>query len=127
MAHSHPVLPGGLSEADHERIFEMAEKGWKPSRIAQTLSKHPSTVQWFMYRQGLSAPSYGKPAQVRKDGTVVKPFLPEEDDVILKLRIDGAGPTSIARTMTERFGHKRSMHTIACRLVMLASREEMHA
>lgn len=122
----HPVRPGGLSKFDHEMIVTLARRGWKPGRIALTIEKHPATVRWFMYRHGLTAPAYGKPSYSR-GGREVRPFTPDEDAFITALRVQDYGPTKIADLATKRFGHKRSGHTIACRLVMLAAREEMHA
>lgn len=118
----HVVEPGGLSEADKERIHDLSGDGWKAGRIARELRKHPSTVQWFMYRQGLAAPTYGRPTYKRGD-RVVRPFSPEEDAAIEAMRIDGQPPTAIARQVSQRFGTARSSHTVACRLVMLAARE----
>jgi hypothetical protein len=122
---SHEVIPGGLSEADQERIFALAERGWKRTRIARAIKKHPSTVGWFMYRNALIAPKYGRKPSLR-GGRIVNPFTPEEDAFIRVLRVQNFGPTKIAELATKRFGHPRSMHTIACRLVMLAAQEELH-
>ena len=121
---SYAVIPGGLTPAHHDQIFELAERGWKATRIARKLRKHPGTVQWFMYRHGLKAPvSPSEPRAYTRNGRTVKLFMPEEDAFIESLRAAGKGPTEIARLATERFGHPRNMHTIACRLVMLAARE----
>lgn len=124
---NHPVRPGGLSPDDHRRIFDLAERGWKSHRIAREIEKHPSTVQWFMYRNGLKAPGYPRQTASIRNGRVLKPFTPEEDAFITALRIQGFGPTKIADLTTKRFGHPRSFHTIACRLVMLAARDDDHA
>lgn len=122
----HPVRPGGLSAADHEYIHELARRGWTSHRIAASIEKHPSTVQWYMYRHGLKAPQYreNRLKPVVRGGRVVKPFTPEEDAFITALRIQGFGPRKIADLTTKRFGHPRTHHTVACRLVMLASRED---
>lgn len=121
---SHRVRPGGLSKTDHEMIFTLAGRGWKSTRIASAIEKHPSTVQWFMYRHGLQAPEYREDAKpYTRNGRVVVPFSREEDAFIEALRIQGYGPRKIADLTTKRFGHQRSFHTISCRLVMLAARE----
>lgn len=120
----YTVLPGGLSVSDHERIHELAGRGWKSSRIAREIEKHPATVQWFMYRSGLKAPAYGRTKSSFRNGREVKPFSPEEDAFITALRLQNYGPKKIADLATNRFGHPRSNHTIACRLVMLAARED---
>lgn len=116
------VLPGGLSTADHVEIHRLAEKGWKAGRIAQSLQKHPGTVQWFMYCQGLAAPQYGDRKPYMRGSVLVSPFTPDEDAYIEELRGQGLNPRKIALASSERFV-VRSGHTIACRLIMLAARE----
>lgn len=124
MTLSHQVLPGGLSTDDHARIFDLAEnRGWKAHRIARTLQKHPATVQWFMYRQGLAAPVYHGTKPYMRGGRLVVPFTPEEDAFIEALRVQDFGFSKIADLTNKRFGLDRSFHTIHCRLVMLAARE----
>ncbi|MGX9145887.1 hypothetical protein [Mesorhizobium sp. 128a] len=121
---SYNIKPGGLSADDHERIHELAARGWKSTRIAREIEKHPGTVQWFMYRHGLKAPSYGRTKSSFRNGREVKPFSPEEDAFITALRVQDYTPKQIADLSTRRFGHQRSNHTIACRLVMLAARDD---
>jgi len=122
----YEVEPGGLSVQDRERIFELAERGWTAGRIGSTLRKHPSTVRWFMYRSGLATPNYGRLPSVR--GTrIVKPFTPEEDAFISGLRTTGYAVRNIAWAATKKFGHPRSPHTVACRLVMIAALQEATA
>lgn len=121
---NHPVRPGGLSKLDHDKIFALAARGWKSSRIAAALEKHPSTVQWFMYRNGLKAPEYRSSKPYIRNGRLVAPFSPEEDAYIVALRVQGFGPLKISELATKRFGNVRNFHTVACRLVMLAARED---
>lgn len=121
---NHDVLPGGLSEECQARIFELAERGWAASRIARDLRKHPSTVQWFMYRSGLKAPEYRKTEPYYRGGRLVVPFSPEEDAFIVALRVQDYSPRKIAELASKRFGHDRNNHTVRCRLVMLAARED---
>lgn len=118
----HPVLEGGLSATDHEAVFRLAAKGWKSSRIAREIRKHPSTVRWFMYSNGLTVPRYGRQPTVRNCRR--RPFSPEEDSFIEQLRGAGVGFAAIASLASERYGHPRSPHTIRCRLVMLAARDD---
>ena len=125
---SYAVDPGGLSEADHERIFALAEKGWRSTRIARSIRKHPSTVGWFMYRHGLR-PMLTTDAvrEYVRGGRTVRRFTREEDAYIQALRIQDVSFADIARLTTARFGHPRHIHTIHCRLVMLAGQDEPSA
>ncbi|RWO37275.1 MAG: hypothetical protein EOS11_28730 [Mesorhizobium sp.] len=120
---SYTVKPGGLSASDHERIHELAARGWKSSRIAREIEKHPATVQWFMYRSGLKAPEYRNGEPYVRNGRTVTPFSPREDEFIESLRADGIGHREIAKRVNAMFATERSCHTIQCRLIMLAARE----
>lgn len=119
---SYTVKPGGLSPEDHERIFSLAEKGLTCGRIAHKLEKHPATVRWFMYRNGLARPStkHGMP-KGRPNAAGRKAYSPEEDAFIVALRAAGTDLRIIAEQVSERFGHKRSRHGVEVRLVMLAA------
>lgn len=123
---SHEVQPGGLSDADHDHIIALASKGWNSGRIARRLGKHPATIGWFMYRHGLRPPRQATTAAAftRRDGRIVRRFTRDEDDRMQALRRDGKTPTQIAAILTSEFGHPRSMHTVACRLVMLGGLED---
>lgn len=116
---------GRLSEADRDRIFELAEKKFSAGRIAQLIKRHQSTVLWFMYCNGLQAPRPNtKPiTYTRGDGVVVHRFTDEEDVFIESLRTQGMRPDDIAARAAARFGTMRKHHSIRCRLKMLASRE----
>lgn len=122
---SHTVQPGGLSDADRDQIIALAGKGWNSGRVARRIGKHPSTVQWFMYTHGLRPPRQANTTApyTRQDGRVVRRFTHDEDDRMQALRRDGKTPTQIA-ALTSEFGHPRSMHTVACRLVMLGGLED---
>ncbi len=124
----HPVTPGGLSEQDHDRIHALADRGWSCSRIACAITKHPGTVYWFMCREGLIAPKQtDTPKVYSRGGRVVRRFGREEDAFIVALRVQGYGPTAITDLAAKRFGFARPLHSVVCRLVMLAgleSREE---
>lgn len=125
MSLSHQVLPGGLSDADHAEIYRLADKGWSANRIAVKISKHPATVQWFMYCAGLSAPQYRNTKPYYRNGRLVTPFTPDEDAFIEALRIQDYHLDKIAEVASKRFGGQRTSHTIRCRLIMLAARHEL--
>jgi hypothetical protein len=118
------VKPGALTPADHERIFELAELGWKAHRIASAIGKNSSTVQWFMYVNGLDAPNYRMRGPYVRNGRTVTPFDKAEDDFIQRLRVDGLPQSAIKDATNKRFGRNRSDSTIMHRLVMLAARED---
>ena len=119
---SHPVLPGGLSGADRERLAELAERGWRAPRIARDLSKNASTVYWAMRVMG-----YGATRQVdagrtaTRGGVVVRGCDRDEDDAMVALRREGRRPKAIAAELEARFGRPFRPRSVACRLVMLAS------
>jgi IS30 family transposase len=117
---------GRLTDADKQRIFELHSNGMGPCRIARAIKRHPATVNWFMYRTGLRAPRYhaNRPQSYVRNGRTVRAFSPEEDAFITALRIQDFGFTEIARLANQRFGTERGVHTIHCRLVMLAARED---
>lgn len=120
----HPVRPGGLGEDDHERIYDLStRRGWKPGRIAREIEKHPATVQWFMYREGLIAPTGRQFTPYLRNGKLVAPFTREEDAFIQALRVQDYGTTKIAELTSKRFGHTRGVHSVHVRLTMLAARE----
>lgn len=124
MGLTHEVLPGGLSDADRERIFDLAEKGQKPGQIARRLLKHPSTVYWFMLTEGLAAPRPAKSfTPYLRNGRMVRPYSPDEDAFIEALRIQNYSVGEIARIANLRFKNERTPHGVNVRLVMLAARE----
>lgn len=115
---------GQLTDADRERIEELAGRGWKAGRIAQVIKRHQSTVQWFMYTHALLAPKQTDTPKVYvRNGIKVQGFSRAEDAYIEELRKKGLDCIQIAAAATERFGGKRSHHTIRCRLKMLGSIE----
>lgn len=113
-----------MTDADHRRIEELAAKTFTAGRIAQILRRHPSTVQWYMYCNGLLAPrKLEKPITYVRNGVRVHRFTDEEDTFIEALRIQDYTPVEIAAAAAKRFGTERKHHSIRCRLKMLAARE----
>ncbi len=123
---SYAVKPGGLSEADHAQIFALADQGLKCGPIARRLEKHPATVRWFMYRNGLVQPSTrpGAMPTDRPNSAGRKGYTPAEDAFITGLRVEGVELGEIARRATDQFGHPRSRHGVEVRLTMLAARDD---
>jgi IS30 family transposase len=113
-----------MTPADRLKIEELAEAGMSCGRIAQKISRHPSTVKWFMYCHGLSSPAkLANPKMYVRRGVRVHRFTDAEDTFIENLRADGFTPEDIARQAAARFGTERKHHSIRCRLKMLAARE----
>ena len=124
---TYAVEAGGLKPEHHERIFALADKGWKAPRIAREIRKHPSTVGWFMYRHGLRPPrSVEVGHEVTRNGQTVRGFSRDEDVLMQALRVQDLSCREIAAIVSRRFGHPRNHHTVACRLVMLAGQETAH-
>lgn len=114
-----------MTESDHRRIEELAEKKFSVTRIAQLIDRHPSTVQWYMYSNGLRAPKKLEQPMTYMRGSIrVHRFTDEEDVFIEALRIQGFTPAEIASAASNRFGTARKHHSIRCRLKMLAARED---
>ena len=113
-----------MTESDRRRIDELAEKKFSVGRIAQIIDRHPSTIQWYMYCNGLRAPKkLAKPITYMRGTIRVHRFTDEEDTFIEALRIEGFPPDKIASLASARFGTERKHHSIRCRLKMLAARE----
>lgn len=113
-----------LTQPDHRRIDELAAQGHNARRIAQLIGRHPSTVHWYMYCNGLSVPKKQEtPITYVRNGVRVHRFTDEEDVFIQALRLQDYTPEEIAKHAAARFGTERKHHSIRCRLKMLAARE----
>lgn len=125
MSDNHYGYGGRLTEEDRQKIRELAEQGLGPQKISHVIRRHPSTVSWFMYSDGLRAPGRSPTAASSyfRNGRLVHRFTEAEDALIEALRVDGLSFAEIAARATERFSTNRSAHVIQCRLIMLAARE----
>lgn len=113
-----------MTDSDRQRIDELAGQKLSCGRIAQLIGRHPSTVKWYMYCNGHSAPKkLEKPITYMRGSVRVHRFTDEEDIFIEALRIQDFTPTEIAAAAAKRFGTERKHHSIRCRLKMLASRD----
>lgn len=117
---------GKLTSRDHAEIERLAGEGWKAGKIARHLGRHPATVQWYMYTQGLQAPrpAAEKPRSYMRGGRVVRHFSADEDVFMEALRVQDFSFREIAEYVNKRFGTERSAHTIKCRLIMLSARDD---
>lgn len=116
------IKRGRLTAEENERIVELAERGLGAGQIARRLNRHPVTVGYAMHRLGVRTLTKRDFSYVR-NGVVVKSFSDEEDAYLTALRTQGLTTTKIADLCTERFGHRRSPHTINVRLVLLSNSE----
>lgn len=124
---NHAMGSGRLTDTDHARIEELAEKGLSSGQIAQRLRRHQSTVQWFMYRNGLVAPKpmpEGRQVTYMRNGRTVTRYTQEEDAFIQALRLQGLDIAEIAELSSKRFNIDRKHHSVRCRLIMLGARED---
>lgn len=124
---SRPVHGRGrLTEADHTRILELAELGFKAGAIAIQIRRHQSTVYWFMISRGLVAPrpSPERGSSYLRNGIVCHRFSAAEDSFIQALRVQQFDLAEIARITSKRFGTTRTRHGIEIRLIMLGARED---
>jgi hypothetical protein len=114
-----------MTAADRQRIDELAGQKLSCCRIAQLIGRHPSTVKWYMYCNGLSAPKkLEKPITYMRGNVRVHLFTDEEDTFIEALRLQDFTPVEIAAAAAKRFGTERKHHSIRCRLKMLAARDD---
>lgn len=95
--------------------------------IARMLGCSAGTVEWHCLKNGVEPPvissfpnGHIKPVSYTRRGRTVKTFTPEEDETITRLRIDGKGPSEIARALQPPRAHT----TIIYRLLALARQEE---
>lgn len=114
-----------MSPADKQRIRVLASRGLGATVIAADIGRHPSTVNWFMYSDGLRAPKQtDQPSSYLRNGRRVHRFTRAEDAYIVEQRLAGEHYTRVAELASLRFGTERTAHVIRCRLIMLAALEE---
>jgi hypothetical protein len=116
------IKRGRLTPAELEAIASLAERKFSCGRIAQRLNRHPVTVGYAMHRLGVRVLARRSFSYVRKGGPV-KSFCQAEDAYLTELRTSGVPVSRIAELLTERFGHRRSDHTVRVRLVLLSNAE----
>lgn len=116
------ILRGRLTQAENERVIELADAGLTAGRIAQRLNRHPVTINYAMHRLGVRTVVLREFDYLRK-GVRVKSFSRKEDAFLVALRVQDFKVGKIAEMVTTRFGHHRSAHTINVRLVLLSNLE----
>ncbi len=115
-----------ISEADQQKIVDLAERRLNSGQVAQRLGLRRSRVHNFMATHGLHAARQRAVACMR-NGKPLRSFSPEEDVWIEALRVQGYTCEKIGALCGKRFGHPRTAATISIRLRMLASRDVARA
>lgn len=114
-----------LTSAEHQRICDLALRGFSSGRIAHKIGRHPATVSWFMYCKGLKAPSNKhKPVTYLRKGVTVRQYSSDEDAYIEALRVQKYTFVKIAEMASKRFGANRTAHSVHNRIIMLSARED---
>jgi hypothetical protein len=122
---------GGKRILNDEQIQEMCalrEKGWGIQRIADHFTANGTAISfgaisWQCLRAGADTlpQFYGATRQAgtayRRNGRVVRPFTPDEDDLIRKLDMQGVDLTTVAQRLN------RQRQSVLARLATLARRE----
>ncbi len=115
---------GRLTTAEENVVISLAERGLTSGQIARKLDRHPGTINWAMHRLGVAETKFPKRSPYMRAGKMVVPFSRDEDAFIQACRIAGHPMSTIATAAGNRFGHTRGVHTIRCRLIMLANAPE---
>jgi hypothetical protein len=118
------VIRGRLSQDELTAIEAMYEATPSTQLIAFALRRHPSTVNFALYRLGLRAPNTTRSFEYLRNGRTVKSFSPAEDALIVRLRTEGRTWGEIATEAAKLTGYQRSKHSIGARLLMLANIED---
>lgn len=114
-----------LTTEEQNRVVEMRESGATIPKIATALGCSRGSVRyWCLVHaavppKGLKKHTAGGP--MSRNGRVVRPFSPEEDRGILRLRAEGHSLAEIGR----RVG--RAHNSVLMRLMSIAVREEIAA
>lgn len=114
-----------LTPAEQDRVVEMREGGATISKIATALGCSCGSVRyWCLVHaavppKGLKKHTAG--GSMVRNGRVVRPFSPEEDQEIMRLRGEGLSLAEIGR----RVG--RAHNSILMRLMSISVREELAA
>lgn len=95
-----------------------------PSAISRRLNRHVATVTWYMLTRGLlqrqPRPGPHRP-YLKKDGTQVNPWTPDQDRRLTELSIQGHNYRQTAEILTQEFGIPRNAHKVQVRAVLLAA------
>ena len=116
-----------LSDKQIVEMAQLREKGWSLRRIANYFAARGTTISesalgWQCLRVGADLPPERQgrnftPKPIVRNGRLVIPFTPEEDDRLLELEAAGAAHSQIGRELG------RCQNSIRGRLMTLARAE----
>lgn len=114
-----------LTDAVRSKIDQLAATMQKPTagKIARRIGQKVGTVNWYLLTRGLLSkkpPTYSLKPYVR-NGRTIYPYLPDHDVHLTALRVENKTFEQIATGLTERFGIKRTAHSVQVRAVFLAA------
>ena len=116
-----------LTTEEKDQIATLREKGWGLERLAEQFNCTVGSISWCCLMAGVSPPGAEKRKRVqhthpyRRGKSLVRPFTPEEDQLIEQMRAAGETLTAISRATGRRH------NSIVGRLCTLARRRETAA
>jgi DNA-binding CsgD family transcriptional regulator len=119
------TVRGRMSETELEQCADLFERGYSTGQIAGTLGRHRATVNWALQRMGLKAPLVSNRRPFVRMGRQVRPFSPEEDELLVLRRREGAAYGAISAEMEYRFGYRRAESSLLMRLMQLKNLAEV--
>ncbi len=121
---AYAVKSGRMTQDERTMIDQLADAGLRCVQISRHLKRHPTTIYFYMATHGHIRRIAQRHVEYRRNGGVVKPFSPREDQFIEELRCQQISIGQIADRCREQFGHRRTPQTVGTRLRMLASAAE---
>lgn len=125
MATLATIKRGRMTADELCQLDTLADRGMGPAEVARRLNRHPATIAWQFIIRGHKEfkPRAAIPDSYKRGSVTVIRFKPEEDAFIEAKRVQGFNCAEICDFVREKFGHRRSPHTILMRLKVLACAE----
>lgn len=115
---------GKLTDEQIDRMARWREAGRSYAWIAQRLGMSAAAIRWHCLRVGADHPNghtfpvSKMPMVTTRGGHTVRRFTPDEDELILRRKNEGATNTQIARELG------RKAHSVLGRLMTLGMHED---
>jgi hypothetical protein len=112
-----------LTAEEKQQIAGLREKGWGLERLAEHFKCTVGSISWCCLMHGVTSPGadkrkpHGRAEPYSRGGRTVRPFSPEEDEGIERMRAAGASLAAIGRATGRRH------NSIVGRLCTLAKRK----